>query len=54
MEITKRVYQEECVNSIVKYLSTKNKQKPSLVIAPVAAGKSLLIAWSIEKSDDKN
>jgi len=53
MEITKRVYQEECVNSIVKYLSTKKKQNPSLVIAPVAAGKSLLIAWSIEKSDDK-
>lgn len=54
MEITKRVYQEECVNNIVNYLSSKKKQKPSLVIAPVAAGKSLLIAWAIEKSDDKD
>lgn len=53
MEITKRIYQEECVNSIVNFLSEKKKQKPSLVIAPVAAGKSLLIAWSIEKSTDK-
>ena len=53
MIFEKRQYQKECVQAIQEYLSKPKKQKPSLVIAPVAAGKSLLIAWSIEHSTDK-
>lgn len=53
MIFEKRQYQKECVGALQEYFSKPKKQKPSLVIAPVAAGKSLLIAWSIEHSEDK-
>ena len=47
-QITKRPYQEKCVNSIIEYLNSPKKQKPKIVVAPTAAGKSWIIAWSVE------
>lgn len=51
-KITKRPYQEECVNKLVEYFNSTKKQKPQLLIAPTAAGKSWLIAWTLEQLND--
>jgi len=51
-EIVKRPYQEICVNKIVEYFNSTKKQKPKLLVAPTAAGKSWLIAWTLEQVNE--
>jgi DNA repair protein RadD len=51
-EIVKREYQERCVNAIREYLLSPKPQKPKIVVAPTAAGKSWLIAWSVENLNE--
>ena len=38
-----RPYQEDCVKSISDYINS-DRRDPVLIVAPVAAGKSILIA----------
>lgn len=47
-----RPYQEECVKSIHDYVNS-DRHDPTLVVAPVAAGKSILLAEAARMMGDK-
>jgi DNA repair protein RadD len=47
-----RDYQDRCVAQAMQYLEDKKDKKPGLIIAPTAAGKSLIIAAIADKYKD--
>ena len=47
-----RPYQEDCVKSISDYINS-DRRDPVLIVAPVAAGKSILIAEAARLMGDK-
>jgi len=51
--ITLRPYQTDCVNAGIRFFTNNNVQKPKIIVAPTAAGKSIIIAAIAAKLESR-